>query len=560
MNVGRAVIEQLAANGIDTLFGIPGKQTLPLNEAIGNRDDIDFIVARHETAVSHTAWGYAETSGNPAATVVIPGPGDMNAMNGLKNALNDCTPLVHIAVETSPDIRGGDGIHETPPDTYDNVVKTNTVIEHPESTLVELQRAIDTAMTPPKGPVRVGIPKNFLTQDVPLARPATYSREYTLDVPAEDVEAAADRLAESREPVILVGGGVRAADASEELLAVADEVNAPVVTTYKGKGVVPDTHERVAGTLSGSASPELLALLADADILLGVGTDFDAVATRAWSVKVPDDVIHVTLSADDLGTGYDPTVGIVADAADALSALSAALTERDVADGNGIERAQSVRDGTEARLEPLLGDEPPLSSVRALRAVRDALDEDTTVSVDAGGFRVWGLNVFDAGGPRSYVNPGSWATMGTGLPAGIGAQLANPDDNVVVLTGDGGLMMCIHELHTAATEGIPITVVVFNNSDYAIISEEAGRSFDLPEEAYSWADAPLDFATIAGAMGLETMQASRPDAITTALETAIGTDEPTLVEVPTDPTEPQASTWMTAQERYLSEGANADEP
>ncbi|MFC7058075.1 thiamine pyrophosphate-binding protein [Halovenus salina] len=544
MKVGRAVIERLAENGIDTLFGIPGKQTLPLNEAIGTRDDIDFVVARHETAVSHAAWGYAETSGRPAATVVIPGPGDMNAMNGLKNALNDCTPLVHIAVETSPEIRGGDGIHETPPDTYDNVVKTNTVVESPESTLVELQRAIDTAMTPPKGPVRVGIPKNFLKQDVSLATPATYSREYTTDVPADDVIEGADVLAESDEPVILAGGGVRASGASDHLRAVADQLNAPIVTTYKGKGTVADDNDRVAGTLSGSASPELLDCLAEADAMLAVGTDFDAVATRAWSVEVPDSLVHVTLSSGDLGTGYDPTVGIVADAATTLDALATELDDRPTPDGNGVERAAAVRAGTTDRVEPLLGDEPPITSVQALRTVRETLPEEAVVAADAGGFRVWGLNVFEAAGPRSYVNPGSWATMGTGLPSGLGAQLANPDDDVVVLTGDGGLMMCLHELHTAVSEEIPITLVVFNNSDYAIISEEAGRSFDLPEEAYSWADAPLDFATIADGMGLETAQASRPDEIAAALSEALATDAPTLLEVPTDPTEPQASTWM----------------
>jgi acetolactate synthase-1/2/3 large subunit len=553
MNVGRAVIEQLAANGIDTLFGIPGKQTLPLNEAIGGRDDMEFIVARHETAVSHAAWGYAETSGKPAATAVIPGPGDMNAMNGLKNAYNDCTPLVHIAVETSPEIRGGDGIHETPPDTYDNVVKLNTVVKNPESTLVELQRAIDAAMTPPKGPVRVGIPKNFLREDHQLAQPATYSREYTTDVADEDIEAATDLLAARDQPVILAGGGVRASGASEYLLAVAEALNAPIVTTYKGKGVVSDTNDRVAGTLSGSASPELLGCLADADVLLGVGTDFDAVTTRAWSVEMPDDIIHITLSGDDLGTGYDPTVGIVADAADALDALAGELDDRTLPGANGIERAQAVRKGTESHLEPLLDDEPPLTSVTALRTIREALPEETNVAVDAGGFRVWGLNVFDAAGPRSYVNPGSWATMGTGLPSGIGAQLANPDEETVVLTGDGGLMMCVHELHTAAAEDIPITIVVFNNSDYAIISEEAGRSFDLPEQAYSWGETPLEFTMIADGMGIETARAQRPDEIASELSDALDKDSPTLLEVPTDPTEPQAGTWMADQEPHTEE-------
>jgi len=546
MRVGRAVIDQLAANGIDTLFGIPGKQTLQLNEAIGNRDDVQFVVARHETAVTHQAWGYAETSGDIAGTVVVPGPGDMNAMNGLKNAYNDCTPLIQVSVETSPGIRGGDGIHETPPDTYDNVVKANVLVERPGSTLVELQRAVAIADTPPRGPVRVGIPKSFLGQDVALARPGTYTRDNVTQVDEGAVAEATDLLARATEPVVLVGGGVRAAGAGAELRSIAERLGAPIVTTYKGKGAVSDYHGLVAGTLAGSATPELLDCLASADALLAVGTDFDAVSMRSWSVDVPGDIVHVTLSPSDLGTGYEPTVGIVGDAVDVLASLEAELGTARGSDGDGVDRARTVREALEERIEPLLGDEPPLSSVRSLRAIRACLPRETIVTADAGGFRVWALNVFPATGPRAYVNPGSWSTMGTGLPSGIGSQLANPDRDVVVLTGDGGLLMCVHELHTAVAEDIPLTVVVFNNSDYAIISEAAGRRYDLPSGAYSWTDAPLDFTTVAEGMGMSTMRAETPAGVRDRLSAAVASDEPTLVEIPTDPAEPQASTWMDA--------------
>jgi len=550
MHVGRAVIDHLAANGIDTIFGIPGKQTLPLNEAIERRDDVEFVVARHETAVSHQAWGYAETCGNPAATVVIPGPGDMNAMNGLKNALNDCTPLLHIAVETSPEIRGGDGIHETPPDTYDNVVRENYLVETPESTAAVVEEAAAVAQAPPKGPVRIGIPKNFLPQDVALAGTGTHAREGIDGVPEDQIAAAAELLAEAERPILLAGGGVRAAGAGEHLTAVAESAGAPIATTYKGKGAVADANPLVAGTLSGSAPPELLDELAESDLLLAVGTDFDAVATRAWDVEMSETIVHVTLDAGDIGTGYEPTVGIVADAGQALAALEERLpaAEQERREQAG-ERAAAVRDGFEERIEPLLSDGPPITSPRALRAVREAIPPETIVSVDAGGFRVWGLNTFDAAGPRRYVNPGSWATMGTGLPAGIGAKCANPEEDVVVLTGDGGLLMCVHELHTAVAADLPITVVVFNNSDYAIISEAAGREFDLKEGAYSWADAPLDFTTIADGMGLETHRAETPAEIRETLDAGRSSEQAALVEVPTDPTEPQASTWLSEKER-----------
>ncbi len=553
MNVSRAVVDRLVANGVDTVFGIPGKQTLPLNETIDGRDDIRFVMARHETAVTHQAWGYAEAGGGLAATVVVPGPGDMNAMNGLKNALNDCTPLIHFAVETGPELRGGDDIHETPPDTYDNVVKANVLVDQPESTAVVVEEAIATAMTPPYGPVRVGIPKPFLPKDVPVATPGEYSREHLEGVSESDIEAARNALGESQSPVILAGGGVRTANASQELERVAEILDAPVVTTYKGKGVVPEDWEFSAGTLSGSASPELLECLAAADAALAVGTDLDAHATRGWSVELPDTIVHITLDPDDLGNGYEPTVGIVADATAALSKLAGALegsefvgarVETTEASRSGAERATAVREATSNRVDDLRGSTPPLTSVSALEAVRSSVPREAVVTADAGGSRVWALNVFDAYGPRSYVNPGSWASMGLALPSGIGAQLSNPERDVVVLIGDGGLMMCVHELHTAVAEELPITVVVFRNEDYAIISEEANRSYELEDDAYAWPDAPIDFVSLANSLGMTARRAETPTEIRTVVADSVNANEPTLVEVPTDPREPQASEWM----------------
>ncbi|AXR81530.1 thiamine pyrophosphate-binding protein [Natrarchaeobaculum sulfurireducens] len=547
MQVSRTVVDRLCANGIDAVFGIPGKQTLPLNDAIDARADVRFVMARHETAVTHQAWGYAETSGRPAATVVVPGPGDMNAMNGLKNALNDCTPLVHLAVETEPEVRGGDGIHETPPETYDTVVKANLLVESPESAAVVLEEAIAIAETPPKGPVRVGIPKNFLRQDVPVATPGEYSQGGVETVDEGDLEAAADLLAAANEPVIVAGGGVRTANASDDLRRLAGRLGAPVVTTYKGKGVLPETGDApVAGTLSGSAAPELLECLSSADAAIGVGTDFDAVATRAWSVDLPDDLVHVTLDPGDLANGYDVAVGIVADARTAMVRLERALADRGVDEQptRARDRARAVRDATDDRLENLRVESAPLTSVSALEAVRECVPAEAIVAADAGGFRVWGLNVFAAGGPRSYVNPGSWATMGTGVPSAIGAQVANPDADVVALTGDGGLMMCVHELHTAVAESLPITVVVFVNEDYAIISDQAKRGYGFEASEYGWGDTPIEFSALAESLGLRAERATTPTAIESALESAIGADEPVLVEVPTDPSEPQASDWM----------------
>ena len=433
--VGEAVVDCLLDHGIDTAFGIPGKQTLPLNRAFADRD-ARFVVARHETAVTHQAWGYAETggSGAMAATVVVPGPGDMNATNGLKNATNDCVPLIHLAVETEADVRGGDGIHETPPETYDTVVKANVLVESPAGAVSAVTEAVRTAREHPQGPVRVGIPKDVLASRTPQATPPV--REPAAPPAPEPgaVDRACAVLREATAPVVVAGGGVRRSGSTTGLRAVAERLDAPVVTTYKGKGVLPETHPLSAGVLCGGASTELRALLAEADVGLVVGSDLDAVATAKWSVSMPETLVHVTLDGDDVGFGYETDLGVVADADRFLTAVDERLAADDATGSEstspGEARAEAVREADRDRLSAVAADRDqgaPLRSVEVLETVREVLPSEAVVSADAGGFRLWTLVSFPAAGPTAYVNPGSWATMGTGLPAAIGAKLATPD-------------------------------------------------------------------------------------------------------------------------------------
>lgn len=546
MSLATAVINELADHGIDTVFGLPGLQTLPLNEAINSHPDVQYVMARHETAVSHQAWGYSQSSGRTAATLVLPGPGDMNAMNGLKNALNDCTPLVHITAETETDVRGGEAIHEASPDMYDDVVKQNILVSAPESAIGELRRAIATAQTPPKGPVRVGIPKDFLSADAGHTDSSTYSTTPFDDAP-EDVTDAAEMLAAAESAIIVAGGGIRIADASEELCAIAEKLDAPVLTTRKGKGVIPEDHPLSAGVLSKSI-PELREHISDTDIVLGAGTDFDAQATRSWSIPLPDQLIHVTIQPDELGRGYDPDIGLVGDAKNVLAAIDAELETADTIESSGgAEIVRRIRELVTARLAGLADvSEPPLTSVSALHAIHEVLPRETIISTDVGGFRTWSFlpGVFEVYGPRQQILPGSWGTMGTGLPAAIGAKMANPDTPVVTLTGDGGLLMCVEELHTAVAEQLPITVVVLNNNDYAIISEGTKRNTRDSFE-YTWQDSPIKFASLATSMGAQSAKAETPDAIQQELSAALETSQPSLVEIPIDPDDPQVNWWLT---------------
>jgi acetolactate synthase-1/2/3 large subunit len=540
VNVSNALIQCLKENRISTVFEIPGTQTLPLNESIEAADDIDHVMARHETAVSYQACGYAETSDEMAATLVIPGPRDMNAMNGLKNALNDCTPLLHLAIETEPEIRGGDGIHETPPETYDTVVKENILVSNPENAAAAIQRAISLARTPPEGPVRVGIPKNFLKRSTPQTTSGNFSRESVTSVPNDSIDAAIDVLAEAERPVIIAGGGACSPVAADHLDQVSSTLDAPVITTKKGKGAIPEDHEQFGGILDPGTNTTLLDWLGAADACLAVGTDLDAVETANWTIHLPEDLIHITLDETDIGRGYVPSIGIVADAAESLQAIGRELPDRRSAKPAG-RAAERIRSDHETKLEPLRDNtDPPISTVCALETIREVLPEDTIVTADAGHVRLWTVHAFDVYGPQRYCNPGSWASMGAGFTAAIGAKVANPSQPVVSIMGDGGLMMCLHELHTVVSEEIPLFVLVFNNDGYYSISKAAEEEYGMDDDVFDWPDATIDFATVADGMGLESRAVETPDELRRTLTSRLDASEPSLIDIRVDPDEPSA--------------------
>lgn len=541
MLVTDSVVDQLTDAGIDTVFGLPGNQMLQVTDEIDRRDGIEFVTARHETAVSHEAWGYAETSGRMAATAVVPGPGDMNALNGLKNARNDCTPLLHLSFETDPHLRGGDAIHEAPPDLYDKIVKHNTTVASPAAVPVAIARAVAVARTHPRGPVRVGIPGGFLSEEISSVDAGSFVTETNTELPSRELTEAAQLLADARAPLVIAGGGVRAANAESQLQRVATMLEAPVVVTRKGKGVFPENHGLFAGVMSPGTSDELGTLFSAADAALAVGTDFDAVTTRSWKFDVPDDLIHITAEPDHIGRGYPPAVGLVADANEALTELRARIDAEGTADSDGLARAARVREATAAlQAELRAPEDPPLSSVAVLDAVRESLPPEAIVSIGgAGGFRLWAVAAFETYQPRTFVTCGSWASMGTGVPAAIGAKCANPDEDVVAITGDGNLLMCLQELHTAAAHDIPIVTVVLNNDDYGIISDTARRRTGSGG-GFDWLDTPIDFSQVATGLGVAAECVETPQDIREAIERGLSADQPTLVEVPTDPQETQA--------------------
>lgn len=539
---GTHVYDALVEAGIDLLVGLPGTQTLPLDRTVTERDEMRYVMARHETAIPHIAWGYYEAAGTPAATLTVPGPGDTNAMHGLKNARDDYVPIVHVSADVNPEERGKRPIHEIDADTFDNAVKTNVTVERPLDLPSEVARGLESAFSEPTGPVRLGIPSNIL--DTEFAAPlATVEPERTTYDTADAVASAVETLATAERPVVYVGVGARRSPAGGRVATdLAHALDAPVLGSYKGKGVVDEEDPRWIGTSAGHLNAGARRVLDAADVVLALGTTFDGVSTSHWSLPMGERLVHVTPDRDLVDRSYEADVAILEDVTDAGEGLLDGLSKHEPPSGrwDGARIGTAVREEYLAHLRDrgLFAGGRPANTPEALTTIRDVAPRETIVATDVGGFRLWAKQVFQAAGPERYITAGSWAGMGVGLPAAIGAKLARPDRPVVCLHGDGGLMMCIHELHTAAEENLDLTTVVFNNQDYGIISKSPKIREYTDGHEFTWGTP--DFATIAEGFGCRGHRAEDVDELRDRLEAAMTHDGPDLIDLAIETDEPSA--------------------
>jgi acetolactate synthase-1/2/3 large subunit len=537
---GEHVYDGLLEAGVEVLVGIPGTQTLPLDRTVAERDEMRYVMARHETAVPHIAWGYHEAGGGMAATLTVPGPGDTNAMHGLKNATEDCVPLIHIGAEVDPAERGKNPIHEIDADTVDNAVKENITVERKRGVRPAVDRGVAIARSPPTGPVRLGIPSGFLARDID-GTPAEVEPEAARFETDAAYAAAADLLAAADRPLVYVGGGVRRSDGGPEAAAaLVDALGAPFVTSYKGKGVLDESRPSWLGTTASHLNAGAKRVLDAADVVVALGTDFDGVTTAGWSLRMGDALIHVNIDPGEFDRAYEADVAIPDDAAHAAYELVARLENTSGWDGTSVGEAIRGEYRTQLRDAGLLAGGAPANTPAVLDEVRAAAPDETVIVTDVGGFRLWAFQTFPASGPGKYVTAGSWAGMGVGLPGAIGARLANPETPVLCLTGDGGLMMCIHELHTASEEAIDLTVLVFDNGDYGTISKSPEIADYGGGRQFAW-ESP-DFEQLATGFGCRGTVAETPAAVGDEVADSLDREGVDLVSVPIDREEPGVKT------------------
>ncbi|MGI8572342.1 MAG: 5-guanidino-2-oxopentanoate decarboxylase [Solirubrobacteraceae bacterium] len=519
---GELAVQSLALHGVDTVFGIPGTHNLDLYAHLPGAG-IRHVLPRHEQGAGYAATGWARTSGRPGVVFVTTGPGVMNLATAAAQAWSDSVPLLILAPgmpRRHP--AGGSGyLHEMPsqPRAMEGVVGRAVRVGSGEELAQELAAAFASFASERPRPAYIEIPLDLLSEEA-QAEPLTAP---TVSAPAPDrqlVARAATALSETRTVAVIVGGG--AAEAGDEVSALIERLEAPVLSTANGKGVVPEDHPLSLGArLNLPAARELIE---SAEVVVAIGTELAQSDLWDGPLRITGQVIRIDIDPDQAHRGAPATIALISDAGTCLRGLSSALdlTDRPAPNRESVARVREAltRDVERQGARWL----EPLAAIRAVTPRAAVFTADSAMSCYYGALPALPVYL-----PNGFIYPSGFGTLGFSVPAAIGAKLAAPEREVVALSGDGGLMFTVAELASAAALGLSLPVVVFTNRGYGEIRNEmiargdAAIGVDLPEP-----DLPL----LARALGCAGVRAADTDALARELADAMKRSAPTLIEVP----------------------------
>jgi acetolactate synthase-1/2/3 large subunit len=520
---GEAIVGGLVAHGVDTVFGLPGAQIYGLFDAF-QQAQLRVIGARHEQACGYMAFGYARSTGKPGVFSVVPGPGVLNAGAALLTAFGGNEPVLCLTGQVPTKFLGqGRGhLHEMPDQlaTLRGFVKWAERVEYPGDAPTLVSRAFQEMRSGRRGPAALEMPWDVFTQraDTGAAKPFDLFPAPQPD--ADRIKAAAASIATSKNPMIFVGSG--AIHASDEILELAELIDAPVVAFRSGRGIVSNAHEL------GLTMAAAYRLWPQTDLIIGIGTRLELPAWR-WpyrpegqkSIRIDIDAAEMRRFAADLA--------VVADAQAATRDLLAAVRRAGYSKQKG--RRAVIREASAAAQIEIQAIQPQMAYLNILREVLPA-NAIVTDELSQVGFASWyGFPIYQ---PRTFISSGYQGALGSGFPTALGAKVAHPDRPVVAITGDGGFMFGVQELATAVQFKIGVVTLVFNNNAYGNVRRDQIKVFDGRVVASDLVNP--DFVRLAESFDAGAARVTSPDAFRPALEKALADGGPYVitVEVPRD--------------------------
>ena len=547
MTGGEAILRSAMANGIDTVFGIPGAQIYPLFDAL-HRLGVRTIFPRHEQAAAYMAMGAASSTGKPACFAVVPGPGILNTAAALCTAMGTCSPVLGLTGQVPSTFlgRGRGHLHELrdQPGTLRTIIKDAMVIADPSTTSATVNAAFTTMLSGRPGPVTIEMCWDTMAASyhgIEIGPGIEPTAAPTLDTDA--VERAVGLLLAAKRPMIMCGKGAQHAAADVQRLA--ELLQAPVTSFRSGRGVVPEDHPL---GLSSVAARELYD---DVDLVLGLGSRLEMAFMR-WGTpgrfdpRRPNDpaLIRVDIDPDEM-TRFPPDQAVIGDVGAFCRAAIDAIERRlgkghmhtDHLRADEISRAKATAAKMIQKVQP---------QVDFLAVIRDLLPRDGFFVPELSQMGFASYFAFPVLAPRTYVTEGYQGTLGFGFPTALGVKVANPTKAVVSLTGDGGFLFGLQELATAAAHGIGVVTIVFNNHAYGNVRRDQLNGF---EGRLSGAELRNpDFVKLADSFGVDAHRLTTPAALRPVLAAALDADRPCLIEVET-PTGSEVSPWEFIQMR-----------
>ena len=517
MTTARAIVRSLVANGVDTLFGLPGVQLDALFNALHDeRGRIRVIHPRHEQAAAYMALGYAQASAKVGACVVVPGPGILNTTAALATAYGVCAPVLAITGQLPAHAIGqGYGLLHEIPDQLSilrGLTKWAERIEHPTQAAELMQAAFRQLRSGVPRPVAIESPMDVLGFEADIEGIEAAPPTVPIAPDAGAVDDAAKLLASAEHPVIVAGGG--ALHASEALRTVAETLQAPVIAHRMGRGILDDRHPLSVTQPAGAR------LWKHADAVLAVGTRFRHYRTGWGAAGLP--VVRVDADPTQMHRLGRPAVPIVADARLALEALSAALGRLAGKRTSRSDEIEGIKAAAHREMVAAAG-----AQIEFLDALRAALPEDGIFVDEMTQMGYVARSAFPVHAPRTYLSSGYQGTLGAGFPTALGAQVACPDRAVLSINGDGGFMFNVQELSTAVQQGLGVVAVVFEDGAYGNVKRMQEALYEGRVIASELRNP--DFVRLAESFGAAAVRADAPGELRDAVVAAWGRRVPTVV-------------------------------
>ena len=508
---GDMLIRALHDEGVDLIFGYPGGAALHIYDAIFNQEHVDHVLVRHEQAATHAADGYARANGKPGVVLVTSGPGATNAITGIATAFMDSIPMVVISGQVTRDAIGSDAFQETDMVGVSRpVVKHSFLVQNAADIPSTVKKAFYIATTGRPGPVVIDIPKDVTDpgEKFPYEYPETIKmRSY---VPPQkghsgQIKKAVEVLLNAKKPIIYAGGGVVQGDASEELTKLAQTLGYPITNTLMGLGAYPATDKQFLGMLGMHGTYEANMAMHESDVILAAGARFDDRVTNSDVSKFCPNatILHIDIDPASISktvTAHVPIVGpvkaVLKEMNEQIKASSSQI------DADALKRWwENIEHWRERKCLAVESDGEIIKPQQAIQALYKVTQGDAYICSDVGQHQMFAAQHYHFDKPRRWINSGGLGTMGFGLPAAMGVQLAFPEATVACVTGEGSIQMCIQELATCKQCELPVKIVNLNNEALGMVKQWQDMQYGGRHSQSTYADSLPDFIKLSEAYG-----------------------------------------------------------